>query len=248
MKTRLFALVVLLGLMLSACGHVDYQHDFSGIGELQVDEFVQRPDVPNVYVHPQDPPPRELTAIVLPFRMRQSMENSLHYGAEITRIFWQTWLKQQVFPALEFVENAPYRGREVAVTMARNMGADLAIGGEILSYMAGGSVGTSQVTLRVDVYEAYSGALIWSMEHSGLMQNQQVQDYIFFRKRSRLPTDPTYAIIQALAQDMAMPVRQWHALINQCPEGNCPDPEASGDESEDLDGAKASQSSYEDIL
>ena len=35
------------------------------------------------------------------------------------------------------------------------------------------------------------------------------QDFLFFKKTSKLPYEPMYAITLALAHDMAKPVKQW---------------------------------------
>ena len=215
MCLTLLALVVLLAA--SACGHMDIDHNLSSSPTLHVDSFVNRPYAPQLYVRPSTFPDRPLTAVILPFRIRQSMDNAQHYGREVTRIFWQNWLDQQVFPALEFMESTPWRGGEAAVAAARAKGADLAVGGDITYFMAGGTVGRSQVTLRLEIYDAYSGNLIWSIEHSGAMSNDLTRDYIFFTRQTRLPADPIYAITTAIAEDIAEPVLQWQMIPEDQP-------------------------------
>ncbi|THB68770.1 MAG: hypothetical protein D6E12_05870 [Desulfovibrio sp.] len=199
-------------LLLTACSHVDVEHNLSGSTRLRVHSFVNRPYSPQLYVRPSSFPQRELTAVFLPFRIRQSMDNAAHYGREVGRIFWQSWLDQEVFPVLEFTEDTPWRGGDAAVAVARAKGADLAIGGDITYFMAGGTVGRSQVTLRMEIYDAHSGSLIWSIEHSGMMANDLTRDYILFTHQTRLPADPIYAITVALAEDIAEPVIQWQVI------------------------------------
>ena len=218
MKLRL-ALICLVLAALAACGYADVEHDLSASPRLRINSFVNRPYSPQLYVRPASFPQRPLTAVLLPFHIRQSLDNAEHYGREVARIFWQSWLDQQVFPTLEFMENSPWRGGDAAVAVARAKGADLVVGGDITYFLAGGTVGRSQITLRLEIYDAHSGNLIWSIEQSGMMTNDLTRDYIFFTTQTRLPADPIYAITMALAQDMAEPVIQWQQIPEDQPQG-----------------------------
>ncbi len=221
----LFLPVALVGLALSTAGcygPVEVDADIGSTANVSVEEFVERPWQPQVFLHPQEKsPPRPLNALFFPFRLRQSMGNAGFYGREIARMFWQTWLREKVFPAVEFMENSAWKGGAAAVAEARARGADLAVGGEITQFMSGGTVGDSNLAIRLEIYDAVSGALIWSVAHAGQMRNRTTQDYILFTKTSKLPADPLYAITSALAWDLSKPVKEWNYGQTNCPDGNC---------------------------
>lgn len=207
---------------LCSCGPVELEADAREI-TVEVEELVHRPIRPMIYVQPKKSPDRELTVLFFPFRMRQSVQDPFHYGREVGRAFWQVWLQEKVFPVMEFYEKRAWPGAEAAVAQGRAKGADLVIGGDVTHFMAGGDVGDSRVALKLYIYDVYSGALIWSMAHSGEMVNRGKQDFILFSKKSSMPNDPIYAIIYALAYDMAQPVLDWmEPLREKGPCDDCP--------------------------
>lgn len=207
---------------LFGCGPVELEGDIREIN-VDVEEFVHRPWSPKVYLRPKDHPDRELTALFFPFRMSQSMQDPIHYGREVGRVFWEAWLQEKVFPVMEFYERRPWPGGDAAVAQGRAKGADLVIGGQVTHLIAGGDLGDSQVALRLEIYDVHSGALVWSMSHAGEIKNRGMQDYILFRKRSAMPNDPIYAITFALAMDMSDPVLKWMEPVREkTPCDDCP--------------------------
>lgn len=54
------------------------------------------------------------------------------------------------------------------------------VGGYINHYMDGGAGGTSSLSLAIEVYDAKSGTLLWSMSQGGLMDARQVHDFYLF--------------------------------------------------------------------
>lgn len=223
--TPLAALAAFL-ILIQGCGPVEIEGDIREV-TVEVEEFVMRPTAPKVYIKPKDHPDRELTALFFPFRIQQSIENPVHYGRQIGRTFWQIWLEEQVFPVMEFYNKRPWPGGDAAVAQGRAKGADLVIGGDVTHILAGGDIGDSRLALRLEIYDVYSGALIWSMAHSGEMINRGKQDFLFFTKKSSMPNDPLYAIVCALADDMAQPVLQWMEPLREKngPCEDCPKPE-----------------------
>jgi len=220
------AAVLALVALLPACGPVELEGDIREI-TVEVEELVHRPSNPMIYIRPKGHPDRELTALFFPFRMQQAVQDPFHYGRQVGRVFWQVWLQQEVFKVMEFYNQRPWPGGDAAVAQGRAKGADLVIGGDVTHLMAGGDVGDSRVALRLEIYDVYSGALIWSMAHSGEMVNRGKQDFIFFSKKSAMPNDPLFAIIYALAYDMSIPVKKWMQPVrDKGPCENCPEEDA----------------------
>jgi hypothetical protein len=54
----------------------------------------------------------------------------------------------------------------------------------------------------VEIYDAASGQLIWSMAQSALMPARKVNDYIVFATETRGPSDPMYALAKSIGDDM----------------------------------------------
>lgn len=202
-------LCALLLLCAAGCGGpVELDADLREV-RISVEESVIRGYSPQIYVHPQDAPQRELTAVMMPFYVMQSMDNPFHYGKEVSKVFWQTWLQDEVFKTFEFLDTPAWPGEKAGIAQARSMGADLAVGGEITTFLSGGTLGDSELALRLKIYDAHTGALIWSISHAGRLNQRGTQDYLFFTKTSKLPYEPIYAITLALAHDMAKPIKKW---------------------------------------
>jgi hypothetical protein len=211
---RSLAILSLL-LLLFSCAPAKIDLDVPDRAVIRIEEIVERSWKPQIYVQPEDSPQRPLTAIVFPFKMRQAMKSPVHYGREIARVFWEVWLKQRVFSVMEFSENSPWQSAESGIAAARAKGADLAIGGEITHMLAGGDMGNSQLSVRIEIYDTASGALIWSISHAGILFNRGTKDWIFFTVKSRMPNDPLYAISFALALDISKSLNKWMEPIKE---------------------------------
>lgn len=200
-------------LLLSACGTVrgiDEQIHFNPSDKTIIyrDAWVQR-NPPEVHVQPQSVAPSDLKVLFIPFRVTQKMDNPTILGYSTARTFWQTWLTMRVFPTLEFSgDDTPYR-RDRAVALGRARGADMVIGGFVTYVYAGGTAGDSQVALQVEAHDTHSGQLVWSMSQSGLMPASRTTDYFLVSTKTRMPSDPLHAIIQAIASDMGEQVQNW---------------------------------------
>jgi len=207
----LLALVAALGL--AACSSTapgGVTADFTSVPTLYVNQMVDRAWNPEIYVQPRQAPLEPLTAVLVPLRMRANYSNAQVLSEELTRVMWNTWLQQQVFPGLVMLEGEKWRGAQGIMTMQAASGADLVIGGEITHLMFGGTAGDTEMSVRLEVYDAATGDLIWSMAHAGRMSVGLTQDYVLVQKKNRLPASPILAVAQALARDMGDPMRNWN--------------------------------------
>ncbi len=209
MKRVLFFLF--FPLLLSSCATLDTAGDhtrFELAGDRTVyrDQWTRR-DPPLVYVRPKDAAGADLSALFVPFRVTQPITNPEIVGYSEARTVWQTWLSMELFPAMEFSSDlGPYR-RDRALAMARSKGADIVVGGFVTYYFAGGTAGNSQVALQVEIHDARSGELIWSMAQSALMPASETNDFLLFATKTRLPSDPIYVLTKVIAQDMGAVIR-----------------------------------------
>lgn len=200
-------------LLFNGCGKLNFDtesldFDLTSQPVYYTDAVVNR-GKPQIVVHPVTPPNRELTALMVPFRMLQASTDAKVISREISRQFWQVWLSQQVFPIIELAQNAePYRP-ETARYLGAAKQAELAIGGYITHYYNGGKTGNSALSVTVEVWDLSTGNLLWSMAHSASMEPSTHSDYIILRTERRMPDDPMWVITQALARDMARAVRGW---------------------------------------
>lgn len=185
-----------------------YSSSLTSTSQIVWDQWVRKGAV-QVYVHPKEEPVVEPTALFFPFMPKVDIPQGQHISRELSRLVWQSWVAEEVFPVIEFADYVEYYTPQRAIALARQRGADLAIGGYITNYMAGGSVSDTYVAMQLEVYDTVTGALVWSMAHAGMMQSEQTRDYIIFSARTRLPSDPTGAIMQALSRDMAKPILAW---------------------------------------
>ena len=172
------------------------------------DAVVKR-GAPQIAVNPATLPNRELTALMVPFRVTQEMPDAKIIGREISRQFWLTWLGEQVFPVMEFAENAPPYRADLAQYLGSSKKAELVIGGQITNYYSGGSVGTSSLSVTVEILDLQTGNLIWLITHSGLLDPAGYRDYLVVSTRRRVPADPMWLITQTVARDMARAFKGW---------------------------------------
>ncbi|WP_156908033.1 hypothetical protein [Desulfovibrio cuneatus] len=174
------------------------------------DQWVNR-NPPDVHVQPKERAAFAPTVLFMPFRVTQEMERPGMAGHGISRTVYQTWNTMQLFPAMEyFADDTPYR-RDRALQIARGRGADVVVGGFITYLYAGGTAGDSQVALQIEAHDVASGQLIWSLAQSGSMPASKTNDFILFATKTRLPSDPIYAITQVLAGDMGKIIQTWMA-------------------------------------
>lgn len=182
--------------------------DLSTPIEIQTDNFVRR-QPPVAYVSPIAPLGHRPTALFVPLRMVQQTTNAVTFSDLLSRQIWQIWLSTGAFQTLEY---APWAGpfeRERALALARQQGAELLVGGYINHYMDGGSGGESSLSLSMEVYDARSGTLLWSLAQGGSMDARKTHDFYLFSITERNPADPSGLITRSLAWDMGRLILQW---------------------------------------
>jgi len=212
-KAILFFALLLPGLV-SGCTYLDDKVNFDLASQPTVyqNQWARR-DAPVVHVQPAEATDTPLTALFMPFRVTQKISDPEMVGYSQARVVWQTWLNKRLFSVMEFAaDSGPFR-RDRAVALARAKGADLAIGGFVTYYYPGGSEADSQVALQVEIYDAASGQMIWSMGQSAFMPARQVNDYILFATETRGPSDPMYALAKAIAEDMGEILGRWTPTV-----------------------------------
>ena len=182
--------------------------DFGTPFQFQINNFVRR-QPPAIYVAPQMVLGRRPRALFVPLRATQQIANAVSFSEMLSRQVWQVWLSLNAFQALEYApQGAPYEPSR-AIALARQRGAEMVVGGYINHYMDGGSTGSSSLSLAMEVYDARSGTLLWSMAQGGLMEARQVHDFYLFSIRERNPGDPSGFIARSLAWDMGREVLAW---------------------------------------
>ena len=191
---------------LAACAVEPKLSDHSTV---YIDAWTKRNN-PDVYVEPMRSPPRPLSALIVPFDVTQDMAGSEELGEQLTRIVWQTWTRDRVFPKLLYEPNLRRASTPQAVATARRMGLDLVIVGKITYVLAGGTRGNSGVGLTFDVIDVRTGERLWSMAHAGIIEAGLTEDYIIFLRKNRLPLEPLAAITSTLAMDMGGTMTKWN--------------------------------------
>ncbi|WP_052360203.1 hypothetical protein [Solidesulfovibrio alcoholivorans] len=194
-----------LCLLVAACA---VEPKLSDKHTFYIDNYTRRGN-PEVYVEPMRSPPRPVGALIVPFQVTQDIAYPQELGEQLTRIVWQTWTRDRVFPKLIYEANLRNATTPQAVALARKMGLDVVIVGKFTYVMSGGTRGDSGVSFTFDVIDVQSGERLWSMAHAGTMETGLTEDYIIFARKNRMPTDPLSAITATLAMDMGGPMTKW---------------------------------------
>ena len=186
---------------------------------LYIDNWTKRNN-PEVYVEPLKAPPTPVSALIVPFQVTQDIAGSQELGEQLTRVVWQAWTRDRVFPKLLFEANLRNGTTPQAVALARKMGIDVVIVGKFTYVMSGGTRGDSGVSFTFDVIDVRSGERLWSMAHAGTMETGLTEDYIIFARKNRMPLDPLTAITSTLAGDMGGPMTKWNYGYKAPPPAN----------------------------
>ena len=235
-KTMLWRIAILavVCLWLSSCTSAERKLNMDvGSGTLFKYEWVER-NSPEVHIYPAEIPPQAPTALMVPFKMMQAMppHEGEYLAQEVSRIFWQTWIKEEMLPVIEYDTSKQLYSLNRALAMARAKGADLLITGQVTYFISGGTAGFTQVAVRLEIYDVPSQGLLWSIVHGGNIQNKPTNDYIFFDSVSKLPADPVYAVCRTLAWDVAAIIKDWISPSRDNP------PPVDGMRNRDIDGGE----------
>jgi len=201
-KALLFALL----LTMTACAYVD--PSFNDQIKIYTDTPVRKSSL-QVSVHPKGKQYRPLTAYFHPFVIQQPNSDYRHLGDAFAEIFNSAWTEERLFTIQEFQPGTPYQGLNAALERARRRGADLLVVGYVPYFYAGHTVDDTAITIKMNIYSAGNGNLIWSMIQSGRIEDRTPDDYIYFRHEHRLSDAPFTKIIRSIAKDMAIPLKAW---------------------------------------
>ncbi len=200
-----------LVLLTAGCGGVSFQPRIAEKSVLFVNQWVDTSPL-MIMVRPKRSTMREYSALFIPFRVEQEVSDARHHGREFMRILWSNWTSKSLFPTMVYDDTAFYRGPEEALRLARAKGADLAVTGVVTYLLHGGTQGDTAASVRVEIYDTATGYLVWSMEQAGQMEATNVEDYIIFARKTRLPMDPMYAVLTEIFDNMGQPLLEWNGL------------------------------------
>ena len=205
--------LIIFCLWLSACTGTYMERKVNmdvGSGKIYKYEWVER-NPPEVHIYPAESPTEAPTALMVPFRMMQAMpaHEGEYLAQEVTRTFWQTWLKEEMLSVIEYDTSKQLYSLNRALAAAKAKGADMLITGQINYFLSGGTTGLTQVAVRVEIYDVPSATMLWSIVHGGNIKVKETRDYIFFDAESKVPADPAYVVCRVLAWDIAAVVKDW---------------------------------------
>lgn len=204
------AIILALATALAGCA---YEPKLTEQSHLYVDAWVKRNN-PAVFVQPQNAPSRPFKAVVLPFKIQQDIPYGRDLSRQLTEVFWQTWSQDGVFPTLFYEPSMEGGTTEQAILVGRDRGADCVVVGRINYLLAGGTRSDSAVSLTFEIFDVSTSQRIWSMSHSGRIDIGKIDDFIFFKRETRMPQDPLWSIMTALAHDTGGPIKKWNGGIN----------------------------------
>ncbi|MFZ5427593.1 MAG: hypothetical protein ACOZEN_11515 [Thermodesulfobacteriota bacterium] len=201
-----FAIILALAALLSGCA---YEPKMAEQSVVHVDIHVKRNN-PSVFVQPQNAPTRPFKAVVLPFAVQQDIANARHISKQLTEVFANTWMQDQVFPSVFYESAMEGLSVEQAILVGRDRGADCVVLGRYSYILAGGTRSDSAVSLSFEIFDVNTGQRIWSIAQSGRMDPDRSADFILFKRESRMPQDPLWTIMTALAHDTGGPIKKWN--------------------------------------
>lgn len=201
-----FAIILALATLLVGCA---IEPKLTDSTKVYVDAWVKRNN-PAVFVQPQNAPSRPFKAVVLPFKIQQDIPNGRDLSRQLTEVFCQAWMQDGVFPSLYFEPGMEGGTIEQAVLVGRDRGADCVVTGRINYILAGGTRSDSAVSLAFEIFDVSTGQRIWSMSHTGRIDIGKSEDFIFFKSETRMPQDPLWSIMTALAHDTGGPLKKWN--------------------------------------
>lgn len=199
MTRKIFILFV--GLLVSGCLPSNYDGYLHGVryhddAQVRLSELVEA-------VYPVSMPNTGLRAFILPLAMSQDLGVRKDIARELTDIFRLTWLEEQVFEVLEYDSSQAWPSLESAMNLARAKGANILVSGNISQYFEGGASGRTSISLTVEVRWVADNTLIWSAAQSGVLEGGLDKDYVVVRTTRRLPDNPVYVVMRALAASLA---------------------------------------------
>ncbi len=162
-----------------------------------------------VYVQPNASPKQALRGLFVPLRVTQDIASPKNISHNISRQVWQVWLAQKSFAALEYDDRVvPFQVSD-ALQVAKSRGANVLVGGYITHFMDSGGVGTSAISMQIELYDVATGTLLWSMAQGGSIDKQQPTDLFIVGIQDRMPADPMGLTARSVGYDLGMKVYNW---------------------------------------
>ncbi len=215
------ALIAVLVLFLAGCSWMERRGVEPHLDHIQIYRTPAlnkaKEDIP---VHPVEAQEQELSAVFFPFHVQERAGGNPNVGRKVGHVFWRTWLGQEVFDHMSYEDNPERPGRTKARELAQEQDADLYVLGQVSRYMEGGSRGDTTIALLVNIYSTETEELIWSMAHSGRMENRRDMDFVLIKRKTWMPESPEYVVVNNLAHDLAQTVKIW----SRGEEGEIPSP------------------------
>lgn len=203
MGFRVITLLVLTSLGL-ACSHVEPR---VGPQIVYQDVPVEKSEL-RINQSPAHPPAAPLSAVMHPFELLMEVDHPEIVSRQVSTAIWQEWVRSDIFPSLEFID--PFPNVLPQSPSPEIPAPDLVIRGTVPYLSVSGSEGRTSFALHVEIFDAKSGNLLWSMDHSGSVTGQFDRDFILVRQKARMPFDPAQTVLTTLARDMARPLKSWN--------------------------------------
>ncbi len=162
-----------------------------------------------VYVRPDISPTTPLKGLFVPLRVTQDMASPKNLSYNLSRQIYQVWLAQKAFVALEYNDyNIPFQVSD-ALALARSKGANVLIGGYISNFLDGGTVGTSTVSIQIEMYEVATGSMIWSLAQGASIEKKQAVDLFTTGYQERMPEDAAGLMVRSVGFDIGDRIARW---------------------------------------
>ena len=182
--------------------------DLAAVPTVYVSSRIYRGDM-QVLVHPNINLDGMPTALFVPLGVTQEMADGARVSRGVSRQIWQQFLRHGTFSVLEMADMRPPYRAETALPLARQLGADMLVGGYITYYLDGGTSGDSKISLQLEVYGVNGGEMLWSVAHAALLPRAATRDFLVAEVRNRVPADPMAALVAAVGSDMAELLHMW---------------------------------------
>ena len=210
-KKLVFLLIT--SFVLAGCAHIESNVEQRVEPHPDHVDVYQTPPVEHsrraVYVRPDFPSPPKLKAVIYPLWITRDVQDRMDLGRGMGRIVWETWSEMGIFNSLRYESRDGWPGRSEARQVALENGAQLYVLGQITKYLPGGSQGSTNIGMRLDIYSAREDRLIWSMQQSARIDPRPDMDFILFKRKNWMPDSPIYVIVNSLAKRMGQPVYNW---------------------------------------
>ena len=212
MKQLLLMILIMIPTM-TGCAWVEENFEQTIDPRLDHVTIYQRPTLDkarqDVPVYPVSFAQQDLTAVFFPFYVHERSGGSTDTGRKIGHLFWRSWVGEEVFPSISYRDMQDAPGKTAARRMAGEKEADLYVLGQVNHYLYGGSQGSTSIALTINIYCVQTDELVWSMAHSGRIDNARDRDFVLITRRTWMPQSPEYVIVKNLAHDLGQPVKAW---------------------------------------